>query len=150
MKDKETRITALRKNNNLTQKQVALFLNVKEDTYSKWERGTNDLPLTKINELANYYHVSIDFLLGMSNRNLETPNKEINLNLFCKRLKEIRKKHNLSQTKLCQNVGFPQTTYSCYENGSSIPTTFKVYYIASYYNISFDYLIGRSDNPNIP
>lgn len=149
MHEKETKFADLRQDKEMTQKEVAEKLKVFVDTYSKWERGINDIPLVKSNELANFYNVSLDFLLGLSDYSFDTERKDINLNLFCNRLSELRKKHHLTQSELSKKVGFTQTTYTCYENGTSIPTTFKVYYIALYYNVSLDYLVGRSDEKKI-
>ena len=55
------RIKNLREENDFSQKDIARKLHIKSDTYSKWERGINDIPLIKINELANIYNVSLDF-----------------------------------------------------------------------------------------
>ena len=71
--------------------------------------------------------------------------KNINLELLSQRLLDTRKERNLTQSELSKDVGYHQRTYAHYENGSRIPTSFKVFYIALYYNISLDYLVGKSD-----
>ena len=149
MRNNETRFAELRLDKNLKQKDIANILDIPEDRYSKYERGINDISLNRCNKLANFYKVSFDYLLGISNHNSYIGDKKINLTLLCKRLLELRKEYNLSQTDLGQKVGFPQTTYSYYENGKSIPTTFKLCYIAQFYNISFDYLVGRTNTKEI-
>ena len=144
---KETRIAELRLDNDLKQKDIAIILNVKENNYSKWERGVTDIPLNKSNELCNYYNCSLDYLFGLSNINdVLNINKDIDLELLSQRLLELRKEHNYTQEKISKDVGFHQRTYAHYEDGSRIPTTFKVFYIAVYYNVSFDYLVGKSNN----
>ena len=50
----DSRLAELRLDNNLQQKDVAKALKIKEDTYSKWERKINDIPIAKINEIANF------------------------------------------------------------------------------------------------
>ena len=117
----------------------------KENNYSKWERGITDLPLDKSNDLANFYNRSLDYLLGLSNVNITTERNTIDFELLSKRLLEMRKEKNLTQEQLSKDVGYPQRTYSNYETGSRIPTTFKVFYIALYHNVSLDYLVGRTD-----
>lgn len=144
-----TRIADLRLDHDLRQKDVAKILNVLENNYSKWERGITDIPLEKSNELVNYYDCSFDYLFGLSNNSTKRLNKEINLNLLCKRLLELRKNKNLTQEQLSNAVGFHQRTYAHYEDGSRVPTTFKLYYIALYYNVSLDYLVGKTDDRNI-
>lgn len=149
MRRTETRFEDLRKDRELKQKDIAKVLNVLEDRYSKWERGIDDIPLVKSNELANFHKVSLDYLLGLSDVNSKTEKKEINLKLLCERLLELRKENGLTQKQLGNKVGFSQTTYSGYENGTSVPTTFKVYYIALFYGVSFDYLVGRTNKKKI-
>ena len=95
--------------------------------------------------LANYYKVSLDYLYGISNTNNYTYKKDVDFKVLCTRLKELRKTNKLSQKELGEKVGFPQTTYSYYESGKSKPPTFKVCYIAIFYNVSLDYITGRSD-----
>lgn len=97
------------------------------------------------NNLANFYNVSIDYLLGLSDKNIKCKSLKIDYKILCQRLFELRKEHKLTQATLGEKIGFTQTAYYNYESGKSIPTTFKLYYIAQFYNVSFDYLVGRSD-----
>lgn len=142
---RETMLAELRLDNDLKQKDVALKLDIEENNYSKWERNVTDIPLDKFNELANLYDCSLDYLIGLTNSKTKSERKTINLNLLSQRLLEMRKGKNLTQENLSNEIGYPQTTYSNYENGSRIPTIFKLMYIAIYYNISLDYLVGRTD-----
>ncbi len=139
----------LRHENNLKQKDIAKVLNVKENTYSKWEKGSNDIPLEKINQLANFYNVNLDYLLGLSNKIEQSQNLKIDYKLICKRLLSLRKENHLTQNKLSDKIGFYQTTYSSFETGVRIPTTYKLLYIVNFYNVSFDYIVGRSDNKDL-
>ena len=145
----KTRITDLRLDHDLKQKDVAKILGVLENNYSKWERGITDIPLGKSNELVNYYNCSFDYLFGLSNNSNKELKQNIDLQLLCKRLLELRKSKKLTQEQLSNEVGFHQRTYSHYEDGSRVPTSYKVYYIAVYYNVSFDYLVGKTDNQKI-
>ena len=149
MLNTETRLCDLRTDKDLRQKDIADKLKVKRSTYSMWEINKSDFSIEKANELANFYKVSLDYLLGISDINTKTENSDINFDLLCTRLKSLRKEKNLTQSQLGKSVGFAQTTYTCYENGTSRPTTFKLLYIAKYYNVSFDYLVGRSDSKKL-
>ena len=149
MRDIEIRFKELRKDRNLLQKDIAKILDMLEDTYFKCERNINDISLENCNKLANFYDVSIDYLLGLTDTNIKTKYKKINLKLFQKRLLTLRKENQLTQQKLGNLIGFRQNTYANYEKGNIVPTTLKVYYIAIFYNVSIDYLVGRSNNKNI-
>ena len=146
---KETKFLELRLDNDLKQKDIASVLCVKENNYSKWERGVTDIPLEKSNELSNYYNCSLDYLFGLSNINNSDLNKNIDLKILPQRLLEVRKERGLTQEQLSKDVGFHQRTYAHYEDGSRVPTTFKLFYIALYYNISLDYLVGKTNKKEI-
>lgn len=61
------RIRDLREDNDLKQKQVADYLMCDQSLYSKYERGERPLPLELAIRLAQYYHVSLDYLTGLTN-----------------------------------------------------------------------------------
>ena len=65
------------------------------------------------------------------------------------RLKEIRKSKGISQLKLAINLNTTQNTISRYENGKREPGINELIQIADYFNISIDYLLERTDNPQI-
>lgn len=144
------RYEELRSNNEKRQGDIAEILGVKRNTYSKWENEINDMPVEKANILANYYKVSFDYMLGLTRNNVsDNKNLSINWKLFSERLVKLRKDAKLSQEQVSIKLGFAQQTYSHFEVGDRIPTTLKVLIIAQFYNKSVDYLLGRTDNPNI-
>lgn len=57
-------IRNLRIDNNYTQKQIAQYLNVKQNTYSQYELGVLNYPIDVLMKLADFYGVSVDYLLG--------------------------------------------------------------------------------------
>lgn len=56
-------IRALRKENNLTQKALAEQIGVSQKAIDYWERGINEPKASYIIRLADYFHVSADYLL---------------------------------------------------------------------------------------
>jgi len=64
------RIRDLREDNDLTQKQVAAYLMCDQSLYSKYERGVREVPLSIVIKLADLYNVSIDYLVGRSDKKL--------------------------------------------------------------------------------
>ena len=65
------------------------------------------------------------------------------------RLKEIRKSKGISQLKMAMDLSTSQNTISRYETGEREPGIIELIKIADYFNISIDYLLERTDNPNI-
>ena len=56
------RLKDIREDKNLTQKNIADFLNMKQQQYSRYENGTNEIPFEHIIKLAKFYNVSIDYI----------------------------------------------------------------------------------------
>ena len=65
------------------------------------------------------------------------------------RLKELRKRKGLSQLRLATELNTTQNTISRYETGEREPGIDELIKIADYFNVSVDYLIGRTDNPKM-
>ena len=65
------------------------------------------------------------------------------------RLKELRKLKNESQQKLAMILKVSQTLISRYESGEREPGLAELIKIADYFDVSIDYILDRTDNPNI-
>ena len=65
------------------------------------------------------------------------------------RLKELRKQRGISQLKLAMDLGMNQNTVSRYENGEREADYQTLINIADYFEVSLDYLLGRTDNMNL-
>lgn len=143
------RLEDLRLDLNLKQGDVANYLKVKRNTYSKWENCINDMPLEKCIRLAEFYHVSIDYLLGLSNSRERLGNGEANLNKLAQKLLEVRKATSLTQAEVGKKIGFSQRAYSNYETGARKLTTLKLLAIAQFFHISMDYLVGSSSDKDL-
>lgn len=65
------RIRDLREDSDLTQKAVSAALRCDQSLYSKYERGERPLPLELAEKLADFYGVSVDYLLGRTD--IRTP-----------------------------------------------------------------------------
>ncbi len=60
------RIRDLREDNNLTQKEVAEYLRIKQNTYSQYENGIRQIPIDYLIALAKFYKTSTDYILGLT------------------------------------------------------------------------------------
>lgn len=67
------RIRDLREDLDLNQTYIAKMLGMSQTGYSKYETGENDIPTSILIKLADYYNVSVDYLLN------RTDNKEMNI-----------------------------------------------------------------------
>lgn len=62
------RIRDLREDADLTQKRIAELLMCDQSLYSKYERGERALPLELAVQLADFYRVSLDYLVGRTDK----------------------------------------------------------------------------------
>ena len=66
---------------------------------------------------------------------------------FADRLKELRRERKLKQRELAEACGIQIRTYQDYEYGRVIPSITALISLADRYEVSLDYLVGRSDDP---
>lgn len=62
------RIENLRIDNDLTQQNIADLLECKREVYRRYEKGVREIPVWALIRLAQYYNVSVDYLLGLTNK----------------------------------------------------------------------------------
>ena len=143
-----SRMKKLRMDNFFTQQFKKKKLNIKRSTYKEYELQNSIIPIVHLNEFCNFFDVSIDFILGLSNTpKYKNSKKTIDLNISSKRLKELRKDNNLTQQKLAKILNVDPSTPSKYERQINPIATPYLYEIAKKYHISADYLLGKTDKP---
>ena len=60
------RLRDLREDNDLTQKALADYLHIRQNTYSQYETGQRQIPIDVLVKLAQHYNTSVDYLLGLT------------------------------------------------------------------------------------
>ena len=68
-------IRSLRIDNGYTQKQIAEYLGISQNTYSQYEIGVLNYPVDALMKLADFYNVSVDYLLGRTNKKEPYPKR---------------------------------------------------------------------------
>ena len=61
------RLKDLRNDKNLLQKDIAELLGISQTVYSRYERGSQTIPVEHLIALADFYHTSTDYILGRTN-----------------------------------------------------------------------------------
>lgn len=141
------RFEDLRDERDLKKKDVAKDIGVVESVYSEWENGKLSIPTNRLNQLANYFEVNIDYMVGISNKRLCIKSKnDIDLNLVSTRLKEIRKSLKLTMRDLSSKFNTSSSAISNYENGKFLILSSFLIELCKYSNYSIDWVLGRSDN----
>ena len=67
------RIRDLREDRDLTQKQIGQLLNMSQTGYNQYEIGKNDIPTKVLQQLADFYNTSTDYILGRTNETKPYP-----------------------------------------------------------------------------
>ena len=68
---------------------------------------------------------------------------------FATRLIELKEKNKVLQKDIAKSVGLSLRSYQRYEYGERNPTSDILIKLADYFDVSIDYLVGRTDNPQI-
>ena len=68
-------LRALREDRDLSQKDMAQLLNIHQTTYSDYELGRLNVPISALVQLARFYETSVDYLLGLTDVREPYPRK---------------------------------------------------------------------------
>lgn len=138
------RLRDLRENNNLKQKDLAKILGVSRPNYTRWETKEKIIPLTKLNELCNYYNINMDYVIGLTNKIVKN-NKCVGLDkkIIGNNIRNLRKDNNITQEDLANILGTTHSVISSYENGNTLILTAFLIEICTYFKVSADKLCNR-------
>lgn len=129
----------------ITQIKLGKILGVSSSTISNWESGYDTIPLHRLVKFCNLYYYSLDYVCSLTNKFLKS-NKFIELDAkkIGNKLKRLRKYLKMSQEKFASICGMAQSTYSHYETGHKLITSFNAYSICKTFNVSMDWLINSN------
>lgn len=137
------RLRQLRTKADLTQQQLADIVGTTQQNIAFWETGRQRPKQPSLVKLANYFNVSIDYLLVGKAQ----PKKE--LSVFPERLRQLRIEADLTQQELAKNLNVSQQIIGLWERGERKPKIEAVTNIAEYFNVSPKYLIGETNSREI-
>ena len=139
------RLIEIREDNSLSQRDLASILNVSKSTYARWETQEQIIPLNRLVDFCNYFKVSMDYALNLSNENKYKKSiSSLDRKLIGNNIKLIRKKFSLTQQNLADLLNTSHSTISAYEAGKTLILTIFAYQICLKYNISLDWLCGNN------
>ncbi len=134
-------------NRRVSQKEVADAIGIKRSSYNQFEQQYDIIPIKRLNQIANFFNVSIDYILDLTQEmQYKNNNDEINRMLAKERIKEIRKDNNLTQKELAKILQTVQPVIANYENGKNLVATPFLYDLCKRFNLSADYLLGKNNN----
>lgn len=146
----ELRLRNIRENQDISQRKTSIKLGISKSYYNYFESGERIIPLSRLNDFCNLFHVDFDYVLGLSNHNIVSKKiTELDKNLIGKRIKEIRTKNKLTQSDLAKIMHTTQSTVSSYENGNTMILTAFLYEICTKLNVSANYIVGKTNTIKI-
>lgn len=143
------RLKEVRTYNLYTQKYIADILGVSQSTYAGWENYKRIIPLKHLNKLSNYYDLSLDYLLGLTDENKKIKKLDLNIDIASKNFTTIRKDNNLTTRELADILKVGYSTISSYENKDYFLSTHACYDLARAFNVSVDWLLGKSKDKEL-
>lgn len=151
-KNMKNRLKELREENGMKQSELGKLLNVQDAAISKYESG--DIPLTgeKIIQLAEYFGVTTDYLLGLEGRDsmeIKEKSNEI-VHRIGQNIKNLRERKGMTQKELAAALGITRSALSTYEVGIREPNHATTIAIAKLFNMTLDELVMKELTPPIP
>ena len=70
------RLKDIREDHDITQREIADFLHIRQNTYSQYENGQRGLPIEMLIKLARYFHTSTDYILGLTDEATPYPKRK--------------------------------------------------------------------------
>ena len=144
------RLEILRDEKDLLKKDVAKEIGVVESVYSEWENNKLSIPTKRLYQLAEFFNVNIDYMVGLTNNKIKIKvNKDIDINEVSLRLKEVRKSLNMSMRELSTKLNTSSSAISNFENAKYLILSSFLVELSKISNYSIDWILGRSNNKYI-
>ena len=148
------RLVQLREKFGLSQAQVASTIGVDRTSYAKYEKNVNK-PTRKLKELSELFHVTTDYIMCLSEHPYGAPFAGqdngnflvFDYQIFAIRLKNLCQKNNISQEQLEKISGVSLQVIEDWEFSKRTPDAPTLSKLADFFNVSVDYLLGRTDEP---
>lgn len=141
-----TRLEQLREEKDFTKKKIAEILKVSDSLYARWENEKEIIPTRRIYQIANYYKVNIDYLMGLSSERFTIcTDDEINISLVAERVAEIRKDFDETLREFAKRLNTSNSTWSAYETGKVLILSAFLLEICKIDNYSIDWILGRTN-----
>lgn len=113
------RTKKIRTEKNISQDKLAVAIEYSQSAIALWEAGNREPSVDAVVNFANYFNLSVDYLLGLSND--KQPFDKAIVSSFADRLKELRLESELTQDELAEKTGISQSSIAAWEVGKTLP-----------------------------
>lgn len=143
-----TRLKDLREDHDLKQQDIADMFNDDRSLHAYYESGKVVIPLNKLCELADFYKVSTDYIVFLTD--VEDTKYLVKINTKSKviktRLRELRNIHKLKESYLGKLINKSQNAYSYYDLNLRNIATDDLITLCKFYKVSLDYMLYRTND----
>lgn len=109
---------------------------------SEWIRYTISPYLESLIKISNFFNVSIDYLIGLTEeKHFDKARDEI---LFHHRLMGLLEENHMSFYRLAQSIGIDRSSFTHWQKGA-LPTMYPLIEMSKLFSCTIEYLIGRED-----
>lgn len=133
------RLRELRKEKGLTQAELAQVVHTNQSQYGKYENGKTKLSLDNAKILADFFGVSIPYMLGLDDIFEKPPT----------RIRELIIKSGKKLKEISKEADIPYGALSSYNQGIRTPKKENAIKLANYFGVSIPYLLGLDDTPTL-
>lgn len=126
-------------------------IGLNRSSIANWRLGRGTPSTEAILKIAKYFNVTTDYLLGLSN-DPNPPQSTTKRSTFMTTVEKIQKllnDNNISAYKLSLEIDVNKTFLTDWKSGKSKPSVDILTKIANYFHVSIDYLLGRTNNPDV-
>lgn len=121
--------------------RAALDIGLSESTPTMWKRRGVTPRSEVLSRIADYFGVSVDYLLGKDQPLGEDGDDELCTTAFARNLRDLRIERGMTQQQLAERLDVNYCTVSLYESGKREPGYKKLLTISQIFNVSVDYLL---------
>lgn len=141
------RLADLRDEAELTQEELSKVIGGSRVNISDWETGKETPNINRVNLLANYFNVSLDYIFRLTNDKSvkDIENCPIDRQVVGKRLRSFRKSNNLTLKNLADELNTTPSTLCAYEAGKTLLLTSFALQICQRHKVSMDWLYGKKN-----
>ncbi len=140
------RLKFLRTQEGITQKQLAEKTGTSERGIQNYEAGIRNPAYEALITLSDFFGVTIDYLVGKSDfLDYSASEDMIPFPMMCVRLRQLREAKGLNVVDVAKLIEDSPRNYAGYEEGEVLPRLRTICALADLFDVSLDYLIGRSD-----
>ena len=144
------RLKYIRETYDVTQSELGKILHVSKYSICHYEKNNRDIPLRKLALMADYFDLSIDYILGFTFiKKYEDLKKGISLHITKERIKAVCEEQHLTNVALAKKINTTESCIRKYKTGQTLILTSFALELYYKYNYSLDWLLGKTDHKKV-